>query len=418
MVIDKGKQNFYFLLFLFPACFLCILFIIYPFFLGIFSAFTDTDWKETTPDHCISFKNFTDMFDPGKDQYFLPRFNTHYLFKDTYELPFTIDAKTYHEILLKRIKTREERELLEKAYHEEENGDYSLDKEYREFALFDRLMAVTGGDEERYSVILENIREAAFSRQPLTDPSVLFQQYYNVFKVKKILSTYMYKRELIPGVVGFTLLYTLINLFFVTPLALFLAVALDTKIPGKMFLRAFFFLPCVLSGITVSFLSYFTTEVVFPFITGGAGSWLDHPDRAPLLVAFTGAWRHCGFLVLIFLFGLKTIPAEYRETAALDGASSLLIFFRITGPLLVPFLLLGICWLIASSLTVFDLVFGLTRTTGYTTNTASYLLDIYNNAYTSNRVGYAMAKALVLSLLCGGLAYTQYLTMKKKAADR
>ena len=85
-------------------------------------------------------------------------------------------------------------------------------------------------------------------------------------------------------------------------------------------------------------------------------------------------------------------------------------------PLLLPFLVLGVFWNLASSLKVFDLVFGLTRITAYTTNTASWLLDIYINAYTSNRVGYAMAKVLLLAVLCIVFTFGSYLVMKKQEA--
>jgi raffinose/stachyose/melibiose transport system permease protein len=225
----------------------------------------------------------------------------------------------------------------------------------------------------------------------------------------------LYKKGLILGVLGFTLLYTLINLIIANPVALLLAIALDRKFPAARIIRTFFFLPTVLSAITVSFLFFFLYDTVLPFVTG-AGNWLDDPELAPLLIAFAGTWRNCGCLLLIYLVGLKAIPGEYREAAALDGAHSFQVFLKITGPLLLPFLVFGTFFSLSASLTVFDMVFGLTRISAYPTNTASWMLDIYINAYTSNRVGYAMAKALLLSLFCAGLTCVQYLVMKKQGA--
>ncbi|MBN2535305.1 MAG: sugar ABC transporter permease [Spirochaetales bacterium] len=439
MVTSKRKQYLHFFLFVFPACFVCVLFILYPFIYGICSAFTDADWGSNTSVHYTGLENFTEIFDPAGDQRFLPRFNTHYLFKDNYELPLTIESAVYKGMLLKRIKNREELALLEKAYPADDNGNYILDRGYTEFALFDRLMILSGKNlsgknQTWFSAILDEIREAAFAGHPLetvqwepaakilpaaahNEFSGLLEQYYLVFKVKKILSTYLYKTEFILGVVGFTLLYTLINLLIANPVALLLAVALNRKILAARIVHAFLFLPYVLSAITVSFLCSFSFEIVLPFIIG-EGTWLDNPEFAPLLIAFSGVWRNCGCLVLIYLAGLQAIPAEYREAATLDGANHIYMFLNITGPLLLPSLAIGIFWTTASSLKVFDLVFGLTRTSAYTTNTASWLLDIYINAYTGNRFGYAMAKVLLLSLVCILLTCAQYLVMKKQEAAK
>jgi multiple sugar transport system permease protein len=102
--------------------------------------------------------------------------------------------------------------------------------------------------------------------------------------------------------------------------------------------------------------------------------------------------------MLIFLAGLKQIPAEYYEAASIDGAGTLRKFFRITLPLLSPVIFFNLVMQMISGLMVFTQAFIITGGAPLDT-TLFYALYIYLRAFDTFQMGYASAMAWVLLLL-------------------
>ncbi|GLW08140.1 sugar ABC transporter permease [Microtetraspora sp. NBRC 13810] len=131
-------------------------------------------------------------------------------------------------------------------------------------------------------------------------------------------------------------------------IALILAVALNSGITRfRVAFRTGFYTPVVTSIVAVAVVWRFILQQDGPLnaILGGLGisapDWLNSTTWAMPAMIGLGAWRNMGTLMVIFLAGLQTIPAELTEAALTDGAGPVRRFTRITLPLMRPTLLFG-----------------------------------------------------------------------------
>lgn len=152
--------------------------------------------------------------------------------------------------------------------------------------------------------------------------------------------------------------------------SLFIAIILNQKFIGRTFMRAMFFLPFILAtGIVTSIIKQSLAEVARG---GDAGSNLFNPallvnflilcDVPVTIVNFLSmlisnimdlVWQS-GLQVLIFIVGLLSIPEVYYEVAAVEGSTSWESFWKITFPLISPFILVSLIYTIIDSFTAYD----------------------------------------------------------------
>ncbi|MCO5973506.1 carbohydrate ABC transporter permease [Actinoallomurus soli] len=203
----------------------------------------------------------------------------------------------------------------------------------------------------------------------------------------------------------------------VTPISVGLALAfalmLNRRLRGRSFFRASIFLPAVLSlgvmGIAWDF-------VLDPNI-GLLPRWLQHaglslgngvhdPNWAMAYVMFVGIWKNTGFYMVMYLAGLGTIPTDFYEAAAIDGAGPWARFRNITWPLLSNTTLFVFVIAAIASLQAFDQIFVMTRGGPFfKTETLVYL--IYRKGFTDFDFGYASAAAWVLVVLVFAISLVQ-----------
>lgn len=114
-----------------------------------------------------------------------------------------------------------------------------------------------------------------------------------------------------------------------------------------------------------------------------------------LLVAI---WAGLGFQIVIFMAGLRAIPATYYEAARIDGVSTWGILSRITMPLLKPTIVFLVVFSSIGFLRIFDQVFNMTTNDpgGPLNTTKPLVLMIYQTAFSSFKMGYAAAQTVVL----------------------
>lgn len=323
-----------------------------------------------SPIKFIGLENYREMF--RSDIRFIPRFEKRYLYNEFDDLPGAIAAGVFDKDLLPHIRNEQDRDLLRTAY--------AFHKASRSYVLMDSV-----GDAQAE-------------------------------RLRAILAREMFQNKLIPGVIGFTLFFTVFNVILANLLALLLALALDTRIKARNALRSIFFLPNVLSLIIVAFIWSFVFRLILPAVTGVA-VWLGSPDVAPWAVLMVSVWQSCGYLMIIYLAGLQTIPTDILEGAQVDGASAIQRFFHIRLPMLLPALTICLFYSLSNSLKSFDLIYALTNGGGPGYATTSVVIDIYNNAFLQNRFGYATAKAIVLCLIIMAVTGTQLFLMKKREVE-
>jgi multiple sugar transport system permease protein len=187
---------------------------------------------------------------------------------------------------------------------------------------------------------------------------------------------------------------------FPTVLGIFLAVLLDRGLKGSRLYQSIFYIPVVLSMALVGFvwqLIYSTDGGVLNTILGTDVDWLGNPDVNIWAVMVAASWRHTGYIMLLYLAGLKAIDPSVREAALMDGAGPIRTFFRIVFPLMKPTNLLIIVITVIEALRAFDLV--------WVINKGRNGLELISALVTANvvgeagRVGFGSALATIMLVI-------------------
>lgn len=205
----------------------------------------------------------------------------------------------------------------------------------------------------------------------------------------------------------------------VISLALFFAILLSGKLPGRNVLRTIYFVPYSMSLIVVGAIWSYLFETKFGVINyllnlAGLpkGGWLSSPAQALWVIAFVAAWKYLGYYMVIFIAGLQEIPKDYYEAARIDGAGSWAILRYITIPSLKPvmFFILVIC--LISAFEMFDLVYVMTMG-GPNQSTYISMMYIYEKAFVFFDFGYASTMSVALFLIIFILTMIQFRYFRK-----
>lgn len=188
-------------------------------------------------------------------------------------------------------------------------------------------------------------------------------------------------------------------------------------------LAAFFF-PYILPVSTVTAIATLLTNIDF----GPFGGLVRRPSGALMpvwrnqalffpAVAILTIWWTAGFNVLVFLAGLRSVPAEVYEAAKLDGAGRWAMFSKVTWPLIWPVTALVLTIQLILQIKVFDQVYLILTSESARTDLSMVLVQyIYTAAFVGNQVGYASTIALGLFVMVAILAVLQFQALRFRAA--
>jgi multiple sugar transport system permease protein len=201
-----------------------------------------------------------------------------------------------------------------------------------------------------------------------------------------------------------TVLYTVEYLVLNIVLALGMAVWISSLRWGKRFFRLIFFLPTFtpMIGVSVVWLLIFTPGGLMDWIVGALGlpipNFLVDPGWAMQAIVIVSLWSGFGYNLLLFGAALDSIPQTYLDAARIDGATPWQRFWRIKLPLISPTLFFGTVMTAITALQVFDQVYSMTRG-GPGVATATLGFFIYQNGFTTYRMGYASSIAWVMFII-------------------
>lgn len=221
---------------------------------------------------------------------------------------------------------------------------------------------------------------------------------------------------------GFTFLYALCVVVLINVIALLLAVLLESKIKGKGFFRAAFYIPNIISLVVIGFIWKFICIRVFDqlaTVTGSAfwqQSWLGDPKLAVITTIFVSVWQGLGFYLIIYIAGLQSVPDDIIEAARMDGAGSVRRFFSVTLPMIMPSVSFCMFYSVANSMKMFELIFSLTGG-GPGIATTPIALDIYNTAFNNNNFGYGSAKSVILFIIVCTISVIQVRFFKSREIE-
>ena len=199
-----------------------------------------------------------------------------------------------------------------------------------------------------------------------------------------------------------------------TPLGILIAVLLDRELRGSRFYQTVFYLPVVLSLAVIGIiwqLQYSADSGFIDVALRGIGvanppDWFG--DQSNVLVApvnlwaamVAASWRHVGYVMIIYLAGLKSVDPALREAAIVDGASERQSFVQVVFPAMAPINIVVVVITTIEALRAFDLAYIINRG-----RNGLELLStlITNNVFSeSSRVGFGSAIAVVLLVISLG----------------
>lgn len=214
-----------------------------------------------------------------------------------------------------------------------------------------------------------------------------------------------------------TALYVLMSLPVILIFGVLLSLLLNMKIKGMNFYRTLFYIPAVISGVSIAMLWTWLLQPdvgivnsVLSFFGIQGPKWFWDPKWALPSVASMSLWKVGGSAV-IYLAGLQNIPPQLYEAARIDGAGKLRIFFKITIPLLTPTLFFQLIIQMIEAFKVFTEAYVITKG-GPLKATYFYLLYFYEEGFQHFNTGYASALILVLVVII--MAMTMFVNYTSK----
>jgi len=193
----------------------------------------------------------------------------------------------------------------------------------------------------------------------------------------------------------------LVFLFVVpTCLGIFLAVLLDRELRATRFYQTAFFLPVVLSLALVGFiwqLIYSRDQGLLNAVLNTQIDWYGDSRWNLWAVLVAAGWKHAGYIMLLYLAGLKGVDPSLREAAAVDGASPARTFFSVVFPVMRPINIIIIVVTVIEALRAFDIVWVINKGTNG--------LELISTLVTANvvgeasRIGFGSALATIMLVI-------------------
>jgi multiple sugar transport system permease protein len=253
-----------------------------------------------------------------------------------------------------------------------------------------------------FSLVISFFNYNPLSRHP---PFTGLKNYRNLFRdpvfLKSLGNTFFF--------VGVSVA---INLVLATLIAL--SVDLVSRLGIRNLFRTVFFLPTAANIAAVAIVWSYMLDPRFGIVaavltTFGVNvqlNWLGDQNLVMASIITLNLWQDIGYNIIIVLAGLESIPRMFYESALLDGADRVRVFFRITLPLLARTMLFVSVMTIISYFQVFTPVMVLTRGGP---NHASELIgvSIYLNAFQFSKLGYASTMAVTMMVLMMVLSLLQ-----------
>lgn len=235
-----------------------------------------------------------------------------------------------------------------------------------------------------------------------------FRNYKDLFTDLRVGKSYL-----------FTFKYALVGTVLVNVLSLIMALGLNSQIRFKSALRGIYFVPNILGGLVIGYIFSFFFTYIVPAVGNALNiSWIQNSILASekyawIGVLIVGVWQAVATNTIIYISGLQTVPADVYEASNLDGATKWQEFWKVTLPLVVPFLTINLVLSTKNLLMVFDQIMSLTKGgPAQSTESISYL--IYRNGMDGGQFGFQSANAVIFFFVIVGITVAQLSIMNKK----
>lgn len=220
-----------------------------------------------------------------------------------------------------------------------------------------------------------------------------------------------------------TLIYGIGSAGIQTILGLAYALLLQKNFLGRNFTRTVIYIPVMVSSLVSGYIWYFMVQYdrgalndILQLFGFDKIDWMANGLRAVLIITFINGINYVGKTMIIFTAGLNTIPADYYEAAALDGAGKWTSFQYITVPQLLPAFTTNIILNLIGGLKLYGLIISLSGGgPGYASHSLQTLI---NHMYFSNQnAGYAAAIGVVTFIFIMFISIVVKGAIEKRAGE-
>jgi raffinose/stachyose/melibiose transport system permease protein len=214
---------------------------------------------------------------------------------------------------------------------------------------------------------------------------------------------------------GFTVLFTVVSVITINIIAFALALLLTRGIQGTNAFRTMIFMPNLIGGIV---LGYIWQYIINGFLIPLAGKTITvDPSYGFWGMIILSNWQFIGYMMIIFIAGIQTIPNDVLEAAKIDGAGKGTVLGKIIIPMVMPSITITLFMTLTNSFKMFDQNLALTAGEPGK-RTAMLALDIFNTFYgRQGWQGVAQAKALMFFLMVVIIALVQLSITRRKEIE-
>lgn len=238
-----------------------------------------------------------------------------------------------------------------------------------------------------------------------------FKNYLAVFEDAQFWSSFL-----------LTLRFVVVTVVLTNALGFFFAHLLTKGLRSSNFFKASFFASNLIGGIVMGLIWRFIFNEGLVALGDAlhirflSTSWLSTPGKAFWALVIVFVWQMSGYIMVIYIAGLMSIPREILEAASIDGARGLRRLWRITIPMVVPAFTICIFVTLQRAFVTYDINLSLTFG-GPFASTELVAMRIYNKAFVSERYGIGQSEALVLFLIVAAVTLAQVLTTKRAEVE-
>ncbi|MCB2009857.1 MAG: sugar ABC transporter permease [Geminicoccaceae bacterium] len=221
-----------------------------------------------------------------------------------------------------------------------------------------------------------------------------------------------------------SLLYTFLTVTFELLLGLGVALLLQRRTLMNNVLSIMLMLPLMIAPAIAALMWKLMTNPNFgilSYLVGLAGledfKWASDPGTALFTVVLVDVWVYTPFMMILLLAGLRALPRQPFEAAELDGVPSSFVFFRITLPMLTPYILTAVLFRMLESIQQFDIIYAMTQG-GPGDTLMVFQVQAYLERYQYTNVGRSAALLMVLwaiTFILSNIFVKQWLRLRERA---
>jgi len=221
---------------------------------------------------------------------------------------------------------------------------------------------------------------------------------------------------------GYTIRFTLLTVVAINALGLAFALLVTTGLRVRNVARAMLFAPYMIGGLILGYIWKFILGDAFKAIgeaTGLTGiffNWLLDPRMALVGISVVTTWQMAGYIMIIYITGIQSIPDEVIEAARVDGAGFWMTLFRVKFPLIMQSFTICLFLTLSHCFKIFDVNLSLTGGGPYN-STELFAMNIFNEIFSLHNFGYGQAKAIVFFVIVAAVSLAQVSVTKKREVE-